>query len=111
MELRRAPTSRPSASSAAGFVEVETWLEPRPTTLEDPEPFVRTVCLVRHLDLLPAELHRRFIDAVLARAGTPLVLDYVRLNMVARRGAVRRDDAGARGHATWSSATRTAWRR
>jgi len=70
--------------AAAGFVDVETWLEPRPVTLEDPEPFVRTVCLVRHLDLLPDELHRSFIRAVLARAGTPLVLDYVRLNMVAR---------------------------
>ena len=42
---------------AAGFVDVETWLEPKPTPLEDPEPFVRTVCLVRHLDRLPAELH------------------------------------------------------
>jgi trans-aconitate 2-methyltransferase len=71
--------------TAAGFVEVQTWLEPRPTTLEDPESFVRTVCLVRHLDLLPPELHQSFIRAVLARAGTPLVLDYVRLNMVARR--------------------------
>ena len=70
---------------AAGFVDIDTWLEPRPTTLEDPEPFVRTVCLVRHLDLLPAELHQSFIRAVLARAGTPLVLDYVRLNIVARR--------------------------
>lgn len=71
--------------SAAGFVDVETWLEPRPTTLDDPEPFVRTVCLVRHLDLLPEELHRSFARAVLARSGTPFVLDYVRLNMVARR--------------------------
>lgn len=70
--------------SAAGFVDVDTWLEPRPTTLDDPEPFVPTVCLVRHLDLLPEELQQSFIRAVLARAGTPLVLDYVRLNMVAR---------------------------
>lgn len=71
--------------TAAGFIDVDTWLEPRPTTLEDPEPFVRTVCLVRHLDLLPEELHQSFIRAVLARAGTPLILDYVRLNIVARR--------------------------
>jgi trans-aconitate 2-methyltransferase len=72
---------------AAGFTEVETWLEPRPTTLHDPESFVRTVCLVRHLDRLPEDLHADFIQAVLDRAGSPLVLDYVRLNMVARRGA------------------------
>jgi trans-aconitate 2-methyltransferase len=71
--------------SAAGFVNVETWLEPRPTMLDDPELFVRSVCLVRHLDLLPQELHQGFVRAVLARAGTPFVLDYVRLNMVALR--------------------------
>jgi trans-aconitate 2-methyltransferase len=70
----------------AGFVDVETWLEPRPTPIEDPEPFVETICLLRHLDRLPKDLHRPFISAVLARAGTPLVLDYVRLNIVARRG-------------------------
>jgi trans-aconitate 2-methyltransferase len=75
---------------AAGFTDIETWLEPKPTPLEDPEPFVRTVCLVRHLDRLPAELHSSFIRAVLGRAGTPFVLDYVRLNMVARRaGEIR----------------------
>jgi trans-aconitate 2-methyltransferase len=71
--------------AAAGFVEIETWLEPKPTTLEQPADFIRTVCLVRHLDLLPQELHDPFIDAVLTRAGLPLVLDYVRLNMSARR--------------------------
>jgi trans-aconitate 2-methyltransferase len=74
----------------AGFTDVETWLEPRPTELEDPEPFVRTVCLVRHLDVLPDDLRQSFVRAVLARAGTPLVLDYVRLNMVARRAEERR---------------------
>jgi len=72
--------------TAAGFVDVKTWLEPKPTPLEEPADFVRTVCLVRHLDLLPAELHERFVDAVLERAGVPLVLEYVRLNMTARRG-------------------------
>lgn len=71
--------------TTAGFVDVETWLEPRPTPLDDPEPFVRTVCLVRHLDLLPEDLHQSFVRAVLARSPKPFVLDYVRLNMVARR--------------------------
>jgi len=72
--------------AAAGFIEIETWLEPKPTTVEQPADFIRTVCLVRHLDLLPAELHDLFVAAVLARAGLPLVLDYVRLNITARRG-------------------------
>ncbi len=69
---------------AAGFADVETWLEERPTPLEDPAPFVRTVCLVRHLDRLPRERQGAFVDAVLARCERPFVLDYVRLNMTAR---------------------------
>ena len=70
----------------AGFTDVRTWLEPRPTLLEDPAPFVRTVCLVRHLDMLPETMHEKFVDAVLERTGVPLTLDYVRLNLVARAG-------------------------
>jgi trans-aconitate 2-methyltransferase len=69
----------------AGFVDVSCWLEPRPVTPEDPRAFVQTVCLVRHLDPLPDELRKPFIDRVLARAGEPLVLDYVRLNMIAAK--------------------------
>ena len=69
----------------AGFTDVETWLEERPTELEHPRSFVATVCLVRHLDQLPADRHDAFIDAVLERYGSPVVLDYVRLNMTATR--------------------------
>src|SRR5207248_9213159 len=54
---------------AAGFSEVECWLEPRPMRPEDPAAFVRTVCLVRHLDPLPVAVRDRFVDEVLARAG------------------------------------------
>ncbi|HWF49911.1 MAG TPA: methyltransferase domain-containing protein [Solirubrobacteraceae bacterium] len=70
----------------AGFSEVKCWLEPKRVELEDPRAFVSTVCLVRHLDPLPEGLRGPFIDRVLARAGKPLVLEYVRLNMTARRG-------------------------
>ena len=72
----------------AGFIDVECWLEPRPVTPEDPRAFVQTVCLVRHLDPLPEEIRPQFIDRVLEQAGDPLVLEYVRLNMTARRSAV-----------------------
>jgi trans-aconitate 2-methyltransferase len=68
----------------AGFAQIETWLEDRPTTLSEAAPFVRTVCLVRHLDRIPAELHEPFVEAVLSRFPSPLVLEYVRLNMTAR---------------------------
>ncbi len=67
----------------AGFEDVHTWLEPK--SVEPERAFVQTVCLVRHLDLLPDTLREAFVDRVLARAGQPLVLEYVRLNMVARR--------------------------
>ncbi len=69
----------------AGFDDVRTWLQPKTVSPEDPRAFVQTVCLVRHLDPLPEELRRPYIDRVLGRTGEPLVLDYVRLNMTARR--------------------------
>ena len=67
----------------AGFTEVITWLEPRSVTPGDARAFTRTVCLVRHLDRLPPELHDAFLGRVLERTGEPLVLEYVRLNMTA----------------------------
>ena len=70
---------------AAGFTAVSCWLEPKSVAPADARAFVQTVCLVRHLDPLPDELRDPFIDEVLARSGTPLVLDYVRLNMTAIR--------------------------
>jgi len=68
-----------------GFGQVRTWLEPKRVTPAHPRAFVQTVCLVRHLDPLPDALRGPFIDRVLARAGQPLVLEYVRLNMTAVR--------------------------
>jgi trans-aconitate 2-methyltransferase len=69
----------------AGFVDVSCWLEPKSVTPPDARSFIQTVCLVRHLDPLPDELRGRFVDRVLEREGDPLVLEYVRLNMTARR--------------------------
>jgi trans-aconitate 2-methyltransferase len=69
----------------AGFAEVETWLEERPTPMPDGRRFLETVCLVRHLDPLPGALRGPFVDAVASRLPDPLVLDYVRLNIRARR--------------------------
>jgi trans-aconitate 2-methyltransferase len=67
----------------AGFSDAQAWLEPREVHLEDPRPFIQTVCLVRHLDPLPDDVRGPFVDRVLQRAGTPLTLHYVRLNMTA----------------------------
>jgi trans-aconitate 2-methyltransferase len=70
----------------AGFADVSCWLEPKSVIPADARAFIRTVCLVRHLDRLPSELHEAFLSRVLERTGEPLALDYVRLNMTALAG-------------------------
>jgi trans-aconitate 2-methyltransferase len=70
---------------AAGFADARAWLQPWPVTPPEPVDFVRVVVLAPQLDHLPEELRAPFVDAVLAAAGDPLVLDYVRLNIDARR--------------------------
>jgi trans-aconitate 2-methyltransferase len=71
----------------AGF-EVEpdgVWLERRRVEPSDPRAFGRTVVLAKHLARLPESLHEEFIDAVLGSMARPPVLEYVRLNISARR--------------------------
>ena len=79
------PTETAARLLRAGFEDAETWSEARPTPLDEPRAFVESVCLVRHLDPLPSPLRDRFVDEVLAALPQPVVLDYVRLNMTARR--------------------------
>ena len=73
---------------AAGFEDVETGLEPWPVVPDEPLAFVRTVCLGHHLDRLPAELRERYAEEVVGVCGSPVELDYVRLNIHARRPEV-----------------------
>jgi trans-aconitate 2-methyltransferase len=77
------PVETAARLERAGFEDVETWLEPRPITPEDPEDYLRTICLGYHLEQLPEELRDDYVRAVLARSGDEL--DYVRLNINARR--------------------------
>ena len=72
---------------AAGYVDIECWLTDEPTRFEPGEPFetyLRTVVLGAHLERLPPAEHDAFVAAVAAGVGEPLI-DYVRLNIVARR--------------------------
>jgi trans-aconitate 2-methyltransferase len=74
---------------AAGFVDIECWLQDEPTRFEPGEPFetyLRTVVLGAHLERLPTDQHDAFVTAVAAGLDEPLI-DYVRLNIVARRAA------------------------
>jgi trans-aconitate 2-methyltransferase len=73
----------------SGFDSIRTWLSDALTPFEPGaalEAFLATVCLRSHLDgLKPAE-REPFVHAVAQRMPEP-VLDYVRLNIVARRAA------------------------
>jgi trans-aconitate 2-methyltransferase len=77
---------------AAGFVDANVWLHDEPTRFEPGEPFktfLRTVILGAHLARLPEEEREPFVDAVAARL-PDAEIDYVRLNVTARRGTARR---------------------
>jgi trans-aconitate 2-methyltransferase len=70
----------------AGFTDVETWLHPEPTPIprDDLELYLQTVCLGSVIRRVPLEDR----DAFLAEAAERLpggVIDYVRLNIRARR--------------------------
>ena len=74
----------------AGFVEVETSLEPSPVQLggrAEYAEYLRTVVFSAHLARLPEDLRAPFVEAVVraAEAGDPpYLLDYWRLNIRAR---------------------------
>ncbi len=73
---------------AAGFVDVQAWLHDEPTRLEPGAPletYLATVVLGDHLERLDPSERTAFVQTVAARMPEP-VIDYVRLNIVARRG-------------------------
>jgi trans-aconitate 2-methyltransferase len=69
----------------AGFEVIRCWLEERPEQPRRSREFLETVCLGAHLDRLPEDLHNPYVSAVLEAIPRPLTLDYVRLNISARR--------------------------
>ena len=78
---------------APGFTEARAWLEEDPAifaTTEDGAEFLATVVLRHHLERLPDDLRAPFARAVAARRTRPdgrVEIDYVRLNLEARRPA------------------------
>ena len=71
---------------AAGFEDIDTWLndEPTPIRPEDLEPFMETVCLGGIVDDMGDDERAQFVHEVASRMPEP-VIDYVRLNITARR--------------------------
>jgi trans-aconitate 2-methyltransferase len=73
--------------AAAGFVESEAWLTEEPAafaSVELLESFLATVILGAHLERLGPDERAGFVHAV-AQALPQPEIDYVRLNLVARR--------------------------
>jgi trans-aconitate 2-methyltransferase len=81
------PEATTARLDAAGFVEIESWLSDEPTDFEPGEPFetfLRTVVLGSHVARLRESERGAFVHAVAERLAAPRI-DYVRLNIVARR--------------------------
>jgi len=73
----------------AGFADIECWLHAEPTpfeTLEELETFLRTVALGEHVRSMTDDVAGAFVHAVAKRLPR-LELDYVRLNIRARRAS------------------------
>ena len=71
----------------AGFVEVQTWMHQEPTPLEageSLEEYLATVALGSHLQHVAPHDRPEFVRAVAQRLPRPEI-DYVRLNILARR--------------------------
>jgi trans-aconitate 2-methyltransferase len=67
-----------------GWVDVWTWLHDVRVEPDDPREYLGTVALGSHIERLERDLREPFVDAVIAELPEPVV-DYVRLNILARR--------------------------
>ena len=78
---------------AAGFVDIEVWLEAAPTTFHGPDEyrqFIGHVCVREHVARLPQDDRDAFLRQLTVEAvgdAPPFTLDYWRLNIAARRPA------------------------
>ena len=80
------PETTRSRLETAGFIDVETWLHEEPTPLPpgDLEPYLEAICLGDHVEGLAPGDRRKLVHEVARRMPGP-VIDYVRLNIRARR--------------------------
>jgi trans-aconitate 2-methyltransferase len=71
----------------AGFVDARCWLEEVPVTPEDPIGYLHTIILGPHVQRLGDDLGMAYVHEVAEGLGYPgkVTLDYVRLNISARR--------------------------
>jgi trans-aconitate 2-methyltransferase len=69
-----------------GFVDIRCWPYSFDMTPDEPLAYLETIPLGGWVQLLPAERRREFTEQVARRLGEPVTIDYVRLNIDARRG-------------------------
>lgn len=88
--LFASPEETTARLERAGFTAIDCWLEPAPASFPDGErfgAFIESVVMRPYLARLPdPALRRRFLDAIVARAGEDdpaFTLDYWRLNISA----------------------------
>ncbi len=84
---------------AAGFADIHTWLHEEPARIpaEELEEYLGTICLGDHVEGMDDEQRSRFVREVATRMPGP-VIDYVRLDIRARRataGSTDRTESGA----------------
>ncbi len=82
------PEETRSRLELAGFTDIQTWLQEEPTALahNDLEPYLATIALGDHVAGMGDEERRRFVHEVAIRLPADAI-DYVRLNITARRSA------------------------
>ncbi|HEY5251266.1 MAG TPA: methyltransferase domain-containing protein [Acidimicrobiales bacterium] len=71
---------------ASGFTDIEVWTHPEPTPIDPAElgPYLETVCLRTLVAPMGADERAAFLTRVAEAMGEP-VIDYLRLNILARR--------------------------
>jgi trans-aconitate 2-methyltransferase len=79
------PEATEARLRAAGFVDVWCWRTEVRVEPDDPTAYLSAICLGSFLERLPPELREAFVQAALEELDTPFGLDYVRLNILARR--------------------------
>ena len=82
------PETTRSRLEKAGFEKVEAWLHEEPTEFDSVEKlarYLKTVILRQHVAVLPEEKRDDFVRVVAEQMSEEPVVDYVRLNMLARR--------------------------
>jgi trans-aconitate 2-methyltransferase len=95
--LFASPDETRARLEAAGFEDIAVWLNPEPTPLEPGEQletFLATVVLREHIARLREAERAPFVHSVATGMPQP-VIDYVRLNIVARRSVPNAAPAAA----------------